>query len=179
MKERWEMKLVLGAILLLLVGCSGVVQAQGEDKDAQIAALTERVAELEDQVYDLAEWVGEFEHIRWTEDHAIGAVAYKVWERTSSCAVDTLSYQCYITDPVLRAFLTLTHEGQPVNGGFQKFIALSAFSYGQWTATPIGDGDSWEVSVTVPVQNQDGGITDYGPVSWTVRESNGYIQAAE
>jgi hypothetical protein len=51
------MKVLLGAILLLLVGCSGVVQAQGEDTDAQIAALTERVAELEDQVSQLRDWV--------------------------------------------------------------------------------------------------------------------------
>jgi uncharacterized protein YceK len=41
------MKVLLGAILLLLAGCSSVVQAQGEDTDAQIAALAERVAELE------------------------------------------------------------------------------------------------------------------------------------
>jgi hypothetical protein len=40
-------KILLGAILLLLVGCSGVVQAQGNDTDAQIAALTERVELLE------------------------------------------------------------------------------------------------------------------------------------
>ena len=55
------MKIFLGAILLLLVGCSGVVQAQGEDKDAQIAALTERVVELEYQVEDLRAWLAEFQ----------------------------------------------------------------------------------------------------------------------
>jgi hypothetical protein len=43
------MKVLLGAILVLLVGCSGVVQAQGEDMDAQIANLTERVEELESE----------------------------------------------------------------------------------------------------------------------------------
>jgi hypothetical protein len=41
------MKILLGAILLLLVGYSGVVQAQEEDTDAQIAALTESVTSLE------------------------------------------------------------------------------------------------------------------------------------
>jgi hypothetical protein len=41
------MKVLLGAMLVLLVGCSGVAQAQGEDTDAQITALTERVAQLE------------------------------------------------------------------------------------------------------------------------------------
>ena len=44
------MKLILGAVLLLLVGCGGALPAQGEDTDAQIAALSERVADLEDRL---------------------------------------------------------------------------------------------------------------------------------
>ena len=43
------MKLLLGAILLLLVGCSGVVQAQGEEVESQIAALTQRIDALEEE----------------------------------------------------------------------------------------------------------------------------------
>jgi hypothetical protein len=105
------MKVLLGVVLLLLAGCSGVVQAQGEDTDAQIAALTERVAELENQVNDLSESVGEFELLRWTENHARDAVAVKVWERASSCVgrPDSLraEFHCYLADPVLRAFLSL------------------------------------------------------------------------
>ena len=45
--RRREMKAILAVILLLLVGCSGMVQAQEEETDPQIEALAQRVAALE------------------------------------------------------------------------------------------------------------------------------------
>ena len=123
------MKVLLGAILLLLVGCSGVVQAQGQDTDAQIAALTERVAELEDQVRAL----------RWTQQDAINAVAYKVWERTTTCA-------CYVEDPVLQAFLALDFDYE----SDRRYYAVNAFHNARWSASPNEDGDSFTVLPSFP-----------------------------
>jgi hypothetical protein len=97
-------------------------------------------------------------------------VGYEVWERASSCKLEARFASCYVSDPVLKAFLNLN-----VNGAWQEYFALNAFSAGSWSATPGGDGDSWTVSVIMA----DNEGNEYGPISWTVWESNGYIQAAQ
>jgi hypothetical protein len=55
------MKAVLAIIPLLLVGCSGVVQAQEGETDPQIAALTKRVAALEADSALLRERISQLE----------------------------------------------------------------------------------------------------------------------
>jgi hypothetical protein len=102
-------------------------------------------------------------------------VGYKVWERVSSCDLEKWGVSCYLSDPVLQPFTTI----KDVHSAAYRYLARQAYHYGSWYASDNGDGDSWTVSVTITVDNNDGTSTEYGPISWTVWESNGYIQAAQ
>jgi hypothetical protein len=154
----------LAAIILALgiglaIGWTTAVLASSTEQNAN----QDRIAVLEARLQAL-------EYLRWTENHAINVVAYKVWERASSCNVEGRFSSCYISDQVFQPF---RHQGTYTN-----YLALSAYHYGTWSASPNGDGDSWNVSVTITIDSERGS-TDYGPFTWTVWESNGYIQAVQ
>ncbi len=157
------MKIIAGIILGICIGIAIAWTTSAMASPAQQGSTEERLQALE--------------YLRWTEDHAVSAVGQRVWERVTSCEIDSSQFSCggasRTADPVLTAFSSLE-----VNAAWQRFIALSAFHWGRWSATPNGDGDTWTVSVVVPVANQDGTTTEYGPISWKVWESNGYIEAA-
>jgi hypothetical protein len=55
----------------------------------------------------------------------------------------------------------------PGQGNYSNYLALSAYRYGSWSASANGDGDSWNVSVTIMVDGENGS-TNYGPFIWTV-----------
>jgi hypothetical protein len=100
------------------------------------------------------------EYLLWQEHHAINAVSQRVWDRVSTC-------NCYLNGTVLMPFAAIpkvTSAGRPI-------IAQNAVSNGTWYAEPHGDGDGWHVWVIVTV-----GDKDYGPISWDVWQSNGFIQ---
>jgi hypothetical protein len=155
------MKILAALILGLALGwtttalASPIQQTTNQDR---IAALEARLQALE--------------YLRWTENHAIDAVSYKVWERVSSCAIPE-SYECYNTDPVLMPFDKLRFNGV-YDHAYSRWIAKNAYPNGLWYAQDNGDGDSWNVWVVVKTQ-------DYGEyhITWTVWQSNGYIQAAQ
>jgi hypothetical protein len=79
------------------------------------------------------------ERLFWTEQHAISAVSYKVWERASSC-VNADDYTCYYGDTVLQPFTKATSNGQSVIPQWRRLIALSASSNGTWYAQDNQDG---------------------------------------
>jgi hypothetical protein len=162
------MKIVAAIILGLGIGWTTTALAspvQQNTNQDRIAALEARLQALE--------------YLRWTENHAINAVSYKVWERASSCDISYWGGNCYLYGPVLMSFGNLHYNGEYVNSAYSQMLARKAYHYGTWSATDNGDGDSWTVSVTITVDNNDGTSTDDSPISWTVWESNGYIQAAQ
>jgi len=161
------MKIIAAIILGLALGWTTTALAspiQQNTNQDRIAALEARLQALE--------------YLRWTENHAIDAVGYKVWERVSSCDLDYWGVDCYLSDPVLMPFLNLRFNGK-YDGRYSRWLARQAYHYGTWSATDNGDGDSWTVSATFTVNNNNGTSTTYGPISWTVWESNGFIQAAQ
>jgi hypothetical protein len=90
------MKAILAVILVLLMGCSGVLEAERgpvQSQDAQVEELVKRVAALEARAEKL-------EELRWVEYDAIRIVQSKLWERVSSCNLT----DCYLRDSVLRGF---------------------------------------------------------------------------
>jgi hypothetical protein len=141
------MKVLLGAILLLLVGCSGVVQAQGGDTDAQIAALTERVTELENQLNLVEEILQErIEDVRWqqqwTDNDAIVLVQYKFWERASSCRRS----DCYFRDPVLRVLYPGASKlPARLRDTFIEMATEQILTGSQWSATHEPGSRRWRV----------------------------------
>jgi hypothetical protein len=166
------MKIVAAIILGLGIGIAIGWATTALASPVQQNTNQDRIAALEARLQAL-------ESLRWTENHAINAVSYKVWERSSSCDLEKWGGSCYLPDPVLQPFASLYVDGPYVNGGYSVALARSACHNGQWYAEDNGDGDSWTVSVTITVANNDGTSTDFGPMSWTVWESNGYIQAAQ
>jgi hypothetical protein len=158
--------IIVGLGIALALGWTATALAspsQQHSNEAQIAALEARLQALESRLQAL-------EYLRWTENHAIHAVGYKVWERASSCQVQARFTSCYRSDQVLYPFSN--------QGTYTNYLALNAYHYGTWSASPNGDGDSWNVSVTITIDVEDRSI-DYGPFTWTVWESNGHIQAAQ
>ena len=162
------MKIIAAIILGLALGWTTTALAspiQQNTNQDRIAALEARLQALE--------------YLRWTENHAIDAVGYKVWERVSSCDLSYWGVNCYQSDPVLMPFGNLYYNGEWVSPGYSQALARQAYHYGTWSAVDNGDGDSWTVSVTITVANNDGTSTDFGPMSWTVWESNGLVQGAQ
>jgi len=159
---------MLGIGIGLAIGWTATAIASPLQRDTN----QDRIAALEARLQAL-------EYLRWTENHATSVVAYKVWERSSSCDLEKWGGSCYGSDPVLQPFANLYVDGQYVNSAYSAALARSAFHNGQWYAEANGDGDSWTVSVTITIDNNNGTTTDFGPMSWTVWESNGHVQAAQ
>jgi hypothetical protein len=126
------MKVILAVILVLLVGCSGVVEAEREPAQSQAA----QVDELEKRVAALEKRVGELEKLRWTAGNATVVAQYKLWERVSSCNLT----DCYLRDPLLRAFSNMPAR-------FRADYAMLLVTDGLWTATR--EGLRWRVEATV------------------------------
>jgi hypothetical protein len=51
------------------------------------------------------------------------------------------------------------------------FLARHANTHGVWYAKDNGDGDSWNVWVIIKIAEDE-----YGPITWTVWQSNGFIR---
>jgi hypothetical protein len=174
-------KLIVGTIIALAITL-GTLAAQSQTEatsnrtglEEQVADLQYRLEGVEELLADATDRVVGLEHLRWTEDHATNVVAYKVWDRATTCTTNNQYLNCAYADPTLGAFY---------NAGYYKDLAtqmaLNAFAYGQWEASPNEDGDSWTVSVIVPVDYEDGTTIEYGPVTWTVWESTSVVQANE
>jgi hypothetical protein len=122
------------------------VQAQGEDTDAQIAALTARVAELEDQLNEVEAILQErIEDVRWeqqwTENDAIVLTRYQLWERASSCHLDSCG-----SDPVLRMFSGgLATRSAQHRDAYMKLVIDALLNKSQWSAGHEPENRRWRV----------------------------------
>jgi hypothetical protein len=104
------MRILIAVILLLIVGCTGVVHAnqQATEDEDRIANLEAQVRELQEG-YDLLyeEAVVHEEHIRtieWRdEQQVVHVVIDEVWQRLKGCS----HAECYHTDPMLSVLYEL------------------------------------------------------------------------
>jgi hypothetical protein len=166
------MKIIAAIILGLGIGLAIGWTTTALASSIQQNTNQDRIAALEARLQAL-------EYLRWTKNHAINAVSYKVFERSSSCDIEKWGGSCYLSDPVLQPFASIYINGEWVNPGYSQALARKAYHYGEWYAQDKGDGDSWNVWVIMKIKNQDGTYTEFDPFTWTVWESNGYIQAAQ
>ena len=156
------MKIIAAIIVGLALGWTTTALAspiQQNTNQDRIAALEARLQALE--------------HLRWTENHAINAVSQRVWERYSSCNLNR--YLCYTQDSVLVAFTAaqIENAAPDYSVAFWDNLAEYANTHPVWYAQDNGDGDSWNVWVIIKSDQEEYRIT------WTVWQSNGYIQAAQ
>jgi hypothetical protein len=155
------MKIIAAIIVGLALGWTTTALAspiQQNPNQDRIAALEARLQALE--------------YLRWTENHAISAVSQRVWERYSSCNLGT-DY-CYTTDLVLMPFAAAATDEKGYRPDYlMKRLAQYVNTHGAWYAQDNGDGDSWNVWVILKIDNSEYHFT------WTVWQSNGYIQAAQ
>jgi hypothetical protein len=114
------------------------------------------------------------EYLLWTEDHAINAVSQRLWERYSSCNLG--AYTCYNNDLVLMPFTTLKTQNGYLRTAEINYLLQHANTHGAWYAQDNGDGDSWNVWVIITVKDQQGYDVEFGPFTWTVWQSNGFIR---
>jgi hypothetical protein len=101
------------------------------------------------------------ENLRWQKNHVVTMVSQRVFDRHSSC-----NLYCYETDRVLLPFTTSGAASRFLEGYVGYAIAT-----GTWDAQDNGNGDSWTVTLLV-----DQGHQSENTYSWTVWESNGFIQ---
>ncbi|HZA24625.1 MAG TPA: hypothetical protein VFA32_18845, partial [Dehalococcoidia bacterium] len=141
------MRILIAVILLLIVGCTGVVHAnqQATEDEDRIAHLGERVSQLEEEA------IVHEEHIRalqWTDEAwVIQVVQNRMLERTIDCYV----YRCFSQDWVLAAWW---HQIAPlpvrywntaisrVLGGLSKAASNDA----GWSAEPVNE-TQWVVTL--------------------------------
>jgi hypothetical protein len=157
------MKIIAAIILGLALGWTTTALAspiQQNTNQDRIAALEARLQALE--------------YLRWTENHAINAMSQRVWERYSSCNPDSY-WPCHSNDLVLMPFTTAKDHNGNSHYGFADVLAGRANS-GAWYAQDNGDGDSWNVWVIITIPDGKGYQTTYGPITWTVWQSNGFIR---
>jgi hypothetical protein len=154
MRKGEDMRILIAAILLLIVGCTGVAHANQqatEDQD-RIAQLEEQVALLfeeakvhEEHILNLEEQVALlFEEAKVHEEHILALEAHDeakvvqvvrdhLWERVTSCNLD----DCFDGDAVLWAFKHLpmsnydkiTYVMTLVGGGYWYGESVSATSW--------------------------------------------------
>ena len=121
------MRTLLGVILLLLVGCTGIAQAEGlatneDDLEAQVKELTERLEFLEGNVEEL-------ELLQWRhEDRVVALVREELWLRASSC----LFPACYQVGPMLQAFYK-SHED------YRLEAILNLINDAEWSAERVSE----------------------------------------
>jgi hypothetical protein len=125
---------------------------------ASVAATNQTKYSLQQRVEYLEQQVAYLQTFQWTDQDAVDVTAQEVWERITSCRIPQGLGYCSELDPVLYAF-----KGQNV----PNHVILRLYTEGYWTAQSGGDGDNWQVSVTITTQD---GYT-YGPFYWYVFSS--------
>ena len=126
-KEGHEMKILLGAMLLLIVGCTGVAHAERSattDTEDRIAALEEHVTILYEEA------VVHEQHILALEanDEAkvVQVVKDRLWERVTSCNLDEAD--CFDGEAMLWAF---------------KYLPMSHYDKVTYVMALVGGGYWW------------------------------------
>jgi hypothetical protein len=117
------------------------------ETDAQVAALTQKVAELEDQLNEVEAILQEqIEDVRWeqqwTENDAIVLTRYQLWERASSCHLDSCG-----RDPVLRMFSGgLATRSAQLRDTYMELVTDALLkSDRQWSAVHEPENRRWRV----------------------------------
>ena len=141
------MRILIAVILLLIVGCTGVVHAnqQATEDEDRIAHLGERVSQLEEEA------IVHEEHIRalqWTDEAwVIQVVQNRMLERTIDCYV----YRCFSQDWVLAAWwhqiapLPVRYWDTAINRVTRDTIVPLAANDEYWSAEQLNETD-WVVT---------------------------------
>src|SRR5918996_4462359 len=141
------MRILIAVILLLIVGCTGVVHAnqQATEDEDRIAHLGERVSQLEEQA------IVHEEHIRalqWTDEAwMIQVVQNRMFELARTC----YSPGCFSRDPVLVAWWP-NIEPHPIKywnlriGRILDALREVASNDEQWSAEPVNE-TQWLVAL--------------------------------
>jgi hypothetical protein len=119
----------------------------------------------EDLIKQLEARIEALEHLHWQDYYAVNAVSHRVWERASSCSIQSRLASCYLSDPVLSAFVN--------EGNLRNYISQNISVYGKWDAKEVNP-DQWEVTATLHTEDHT-----YGPFTWYIWESNGFIESIQ
>jgi hypothetical protein len=146
--------LAIGIITLLVLG---TLPNQAEATNSQQST--------EDLIKELQARIEALEHLHWQDYYAVNVVSQRVWERASSCSVQSRFASCYLSDPVLSAFVN--------EGNLKNYISQNIGLYGKWDAKEV-NRDQWEVTATLHTEDHT-----YGPFTWYIWESNGFIESIQ